>query len=90
MVQLRDFQEEGIEGLRVGFAAGHRTQILYGPTGMGKCLGHGTPILMADGRGLRQQWLASVQATLLRIGFGVLDTGFGLMIVRVSRSGAAS
>ena len=35
-LQLRDFQGEGINGLRAGFAAGHRSQILYGPAGMGK------------------------------------------------------
>jgi superfamily II DNA or RNA helicase len=35
-IQLHEFQAGGIEGLRAGFAEGHRAQILYGPTGMGK------------------------------------------------------
>jgi len=35
-LQLRDYQEQGIQGLREGFAAGHRAQILYAPTGGGK------------------------------------------------------
>ena len=33
---LRDYQETGLELLRKGFAAGHRSQILYGPCGFGK------------------------------------------------------
>jgi DNA repair protein RadD len=36
MLKLRPNQEFNIEGLREGFAAGHRAQILYGPTGFGK------------------------------------------------------
>jgi DNA repair protein RadD len=35
-LQLRDYQLEGIDGLRAGFAAGHRAQVLYAPTGGGK------------------------------------------------------
>jgi len=35
-LQLRPFQATGVDGLRAGFAAGHRAQILYGPTGVGK------------------------------------------------------
>lgn len=33
---LRDYQQAGVEGLRAGFAEGHRAQILYAPTGGGK------------------------------------------------------
>ncbi|WP_081679123.1 DEAD/DEAH box helicase [Methylobacter luteus] len=33
---LRDYQELSINGLREGFAAGHRSQMLYLPTGAGK------------------------------------------------------
>jgi DNA repair protein RadD len=35
-LQLFDFQQGGIQALRDGIAAGHRSQMLYGPTGMGK------------------------------------------------------
>jgi len=33
---LRDYQELSLQGLREGFAAGHRSQMLYLPTGGGK------------------------------------------------------
>lgn len=36
MLQLRDYQELSMDGLRAGFAAGHRSQLLYLPTGGGK------------------------------------------------------
>lgn len=36
MLQLREYQEATLEALRQGFAQGHRTQILYAPTGAGK------------------------------------------------------
>jgi len=36
MLQLRDYQELSMDGLREGFAAGHRCQMLYLPTGGGK------------------------------------------------------
>ncbi|MDD5084182.1 MAG: DEAD/DEAH box helicase family protein [Candidatus Moranbacteria bacterium] len=36
MLQLRDYQEKSLDGLRAGFAAGHRAQMLYLPTGGGK------------------------------------------------------
>lgn len=35
-LELRPYQESGIDGLRAGFADGHKAQILYGPTGCGK------------------------------------------------------
>ena len=35
-LQLREAQEKALDMLRQGFAAGHRTQILVGPTGFGK------------------------------------------------------
>jgi superfamily II DNA or RNA helicase len=35
-LQLRDYQEQIIEKLREGFAAGYKSQILYAPTGAGK------------------------------------------------------
>jgi superfamily II DNA or RNA helicase len=36
MLKLRDHQTEVVEKLRDGFAAGHRCQLLYAPTGFGK------------------------------------------------------
>jgi superfamily II DNA or RNA helicase len=35
-LNLRAYQTQSIEALRAGFAAGHRSQILYAPTGAGK------------------------------------------------------
>lgn len=35
-LNLRAYQTLSLEGLRAGFAAGHRSQILYAPTGAGK------------------------------------------------------
>ena len=35
-LKLHDYQASGIDGLRAGFAEGHRAQILYAPTGGGK------------------------------------------------------
>lgn len=35
-MQLRPYQAECIDGLRAGIRAGHRSQILYAPTGAGK------------------------------------------------------
>lgn len=36
MLKLREYQQAGIDGLREGFAQGHRAQLLYSPTGGGK------------------------------------------------------
>ena len=36
MLSLRDYQEDSLNGLRAGFAAGHKAQMLYLPTGGGK------------------------------------------------------
>jgi DNA repair protein RadD len=35
-LQLRDYQTASLDGLRAGFADGHRSQLLYGPCGFGK------------------------------------------------------
>lgn len=35
-LNLRDYQSASLDGLRAGFAQGHRAQILYAPTGAGK------------------------------------------------------
>lgn len=36
LLELRDYQLDGVEGLREGFRDGHRSQILVAPTGAGK------------------------------------------------------
>jgi len=36
MLKLRDYQQKSLESLRNGFRAGHKTQVLYMPTGGGK------------------------------------------------------
>ena len=36
MLQLRDYQEKCLDGLRAGFSNGHQCQMLYLPTGGGK------------------------------------------------------
>ena len=35
-LQLRGYQSGSLDGLRRGFAAGYRSQMLYAPTGAGK------------------------------------------------------
>lgn len=49
-IVLRDYQLDAVQRLRDGIKAGARRQILVAPTGAGKCLGRGTPVLMFDGR----------------------------------------
>ena len=36
MLELRGYQNDTLDGLRRGFAAGYRSQMLYSPTGGGK------------------------------------------------------
>ena len=36
---LREYQEDSVQGLRVGIAGGEKRQVLVAPTGAGKCLG---------------------------------------------------
>lgn len=48
-LQLFDYQSSVIDGLRGGFAEGHKCQMLYAPTGGGKCLGKDTPVMLASG-----------------------------------------
>src|SRR3990167_1521950 len=47
---LRPHQEAAIAMLRQSLRAGKRRPIIQAPTGMGKCLGRDTPVLMFDGR----------------------------------------
>jgi DNA repair protein RadD len=49
-VQLReDYQVPAVLAVREHIRAGARRILLNSPTGSGKCLGRGTPVLMADG-----------------------------------------
>jgi superfamily II DNA or RNA helicase len=48
-MKLRDYQEGSINGIRDSFRQGNRRVLLVLPTGSGKCLGRGTPVLMHDG-----------------------------------------
>jgi superfamily II DNA or RNA helicase len=48
VIVLRDYQEEGVEEIRASFR--HFDRVCYVlPTGGGKCLARGTPVLMFDG-----------------------------------------
>lgn len=49
MINLRDYQSASIDALRAGVRSGHKRQLLSAPTGSGKCLGLGTPVLCYDG-----------------------------------------
>jgi superfamily II DNA or RNA helicase len=49
MIQLRPHQTKGIALARDAFREGHRRVLVVLPTGGGKCLGRGTPVLMFDG-----------------------------------------
>lgn len=46
---LRPYQDEGLNGIRSQLRAGKRAALFVLPTGGGKCLGRGTPVLMYDG-----------------------------------------
>ncbi|MBU5787653.1 DEAD/DEAH box helicase family protein [Pseudomonas aeruginosa] len=46
---LRQYQSDALNDLRRGIRDGHLVQMLMAPTGAGKCLGKGTPVLMFDG-----------------------------------------
>jgi len=47
--ELFDYQQDSIVQLRRAYAAGRQAPLLVLPTGGGKCLGKGTPVLMYDG-----------------------------------------
>lgn len=48
-VKLRPYQEEAIERILEGHRQGIERGLIVMPTGTGKCLGRGTPVLMFDG-----------------------------------------
>lgn len=47
---LRPHQQTALDGLRSSLCTGHRRPMLMAPTGYGKCLGLGTPVIRYDGR----------------------------------------
>ena len=49
LLPLRPLQQRAIDGLRDALRRGRRRPIIQGPTGFGKCLGRGTPVIMFDG-----------------------------------------
>lgn len=49
-IHLRPYQERGIAQVRAEIARGTRRVLMVLPTGGGKCLGRGTPVLRYDGR----------------------------------------
>ncbi len=49
MIALRPYQETAVNDIRTSFAAGNKSVLAVLPTGGGKCLAPGTPILMYDG-----------------------------------------
>lgn len=46
---LREYQSQAIDLLRDSLRAGNKRVVMQAPTGWGKCLGAGTPVLMFDG-----------------------------------------
>lgn len=48
-IQLRPYQAQGVEAIRASFKAKNRAVLYVLPTGGGKCLGAGAPVLMFDG-----------------------------------------
>ena len=49
MLELRPYQIAAIDAVHVAYAAGKRRMYYVCPTGTGKCLGPGTPVLLYDG-----------------------------------------
>lgn len=50
MISLRPYQSAAIARVRECVRAGKRRVLIVAPTGSGKCLGRGTPVLLYDGR----------------------------------------
>lgn len=48
-IRLRDYQQDAVDGIRAAYKQGRRAVLFVLPTGGGKCLGRGTPVLMFDG-----------------------------------------
>lgn len=70
MIELRDYQLAGIEGLRAGIRAGHRSQVLVVPTGAGEAAARrtGRPYCMAPTVGWdANDWHAEAGLLPLRV-----------------------
>lgn len=48
MISLRDYQQTAVDRIRASLTT-NRAPLFVAPTGAGKCLGRGTPVLMFDG-----------------------------------------
>jgi len=48
-IALRPYQEQCLQAVEAGFDSGIRRGLLVLPTGTGKCLGKGTPVMLYDG-----------------------------------------
>lgn len=48
-IEYRDYQFAVIKDCYQWFKRGYRQGLIYGPTGSGKCLGKGTPVMMYNG-----------------------------------------
>lgn len=49
-VKLRDYQVKCVESINAAFSDGHKTALAVMATGLGKCLGRGTPVMLHSGR----------------------------------------
>jgi len=49
MMELRDYQQTAIDRLKEALLQGSKRPVVQAPTGAGKCLGIGTPVLLYDG-----------------------------------------
>lgn len=49
-MELRPYQNEFVAGVAKGFTEGHMRQLGVLPTGGGKCLGRGTPVMLFSGK----------------------------------------
>lgn len=48
-IELRPYQQESVQAVREELAKGRQGVVMVAPTGAGKCLARGTPVLMRDG-----------------------------------------
>jgi DNA repair protein RadD len=90
-LQLREAQMQGVEMLRQGFAAGHRCQMLYLPTGGGKTEIAISMMALAADKGNRSAMIldrrnlvnqTSQRLDRYKIQHGVMMAGSGRMLIR--------
>lgn len=48
-ITLRPYQQQAVDEVRAAYRSGARAPLMVAPTGSGKCLGRGTPVLLFDG-----------------------------------------